>query len=148
MQSHLKKIAVILPLILVIGGTLTAVMTLKNVGFSEAFWQQWISAFVHSVLVMLPAGAVLSIVVNKLVKATLPNHSAHRQNIVFGLSMALIMEGVMAASTTMSNLGFGGIEPFFMAWVKTYATALPLGMMIACLMSLVVKPRIERFLAA
>ncbi|WP_394183238.1 DUF2798 domain-containing protein [Marinomonas posidonica] len=147
MSKMLQKIAIIASLVTVIGGTLTFVMTWRNLGFGDGFMISWLSTFALCVLCIAPIGGVISYLVHHLVDGTLPNLSKLKQDLVFGLIMALIMESIMAVVTTINLHGWLAIEVFIKQWGTTFLAALPMGIVFSILMSLVIKRRLTAFLA-
>ena len=60
--------------------------------------------------------------------------------------MALIMESVMAFVTATNNIGYADMGVFVTGWAEGLLAALPIGLTIMLIMSVTVKPKIERFL--
>lgn len=145
MITRIKKISIIILLVSVIGGSLTFVMTWRNIGFGDEFLSSWMTSFILSLCVLAPLGAVVSIMLDKLIYAILPQLSKLKHDILFGLSMAIVMEAVMALVTTLNLKGFLNFEVFFGFWSQTLLTALPLGILISIILSLIIKPRLELF---
>ncbi|KZN12767.1 DUF2798 domain-containing protein [Marinomonas sp. TW1] len=147
MSKMLKKIALIASLVTVIGGTLTFVMTWRSLGFGDDFMMSWLSTFALCVLCIAPIGGVFSYLVHHLVDGVLPNLSELKQDLVFGLIMALIMESIMAVVTTINLHGWLALEVFIKQWGATFLAALPMGIAFSILMSLVIKRRLTVLLA-
>ncbi|MBU2908028.1 hypothetical protein BCT55_10280 [Vibrio splendidus] len=142
----LYKILVMMSLMLTIGGSLTAVMTYMNVGFGEAFIGNWLSSLALVVVIMMPIGVVMMTLVTKLVAKVLPNNGEKARNLVVGLIMAFIMESIMAFVTAANNIGFSDTSAFTSGWFNGFITALPVGLTIMVVMSMTVKPKLERFM--
>lgn len=142
-----QKILVLTALMSLIGGTLTGIMTYKNVGIRESFWSDWLSSFGVAVLVM-PTGLFFMTLVNKLLQQLMPNASKVLHQLITGLAMALFMESILAASTTVNLLGFGSVAAFVGAWQQAFIAALPFGLFIALMMSFILKPKLEKFMAS
>ncbi|MCQ1058970.1 DUF2798 domain-containing protein [Photobacterium sp. DNB23_23_1] len=140
------KILVVLGMMTLMGGTLTGVMTYMNVGFTDTFLIDWLTSFLKTVLVMMPVGMVMMTLVTKLVTKLMPNASEHKRNLVVGLNMAVIMESIMAFTTTANNIGFSDLNQFTHSWLQGFFAALPIGLTLITLISLTIKPKIERFL--
>ena len=145
MSKKVQKIAIIISFIMVIGGLLTFLMTWRNIGFSHHFIGAWLSSFAWCVLCIAPIGGVISIVTNSLVNKVFYALSRTQKNIVFGLVMAVIMESIMAIVTTINLHGFLLPSEFVDYWGATFISALPAGLIISVLMSLVIKPRLAVF---
>ena len=142
----LYKVLVMMSLMLTIGGSLTAVMTYMNVGFGEAFIGNWFSSLALAVVIMMPIGMVMMTLVTKLVAKVLPNYGEKSRNLVVGLIMAFIMEYIMAFVTAANNIGFSDTSAFTSGWFNGFIAALPIGLTIMVVMSMTVKPKLERFM--
>ena len=140
------KILVVLGMMTLMGGTLTGVMTYMNVGYTDTFFADWFSSFLKTVLVMMPFGLVMMTLVTKLIGKLMPQASEKKRNLVVGLNMAVIMESMMALTTTANNIGFDDIELFAQSWLQGFLAALPVGLALITLISMTIKPKIERFL--
>ena len=143
-----QKILVIASMMSVIGGSLTGIMTLANNGYSDVFFTQWFSSFILAVLVMMPSGFILMTLITKIVNALFSNLSEIKENMVVGLIMALCMESIMAATTAVNNVGVADSSLLFEAWFKGVTYALPFGIVLAVVMTLTIKPRLQRFMAS
>ncbi|MFA0000846.1 DUF2798 domain-containing protein [Vibrio lentus] len=142
----LYKVLVMMSLMLTVGGSLTAVMTYMNVGFGEAFIGNWFSSLALAVVIMMPIGAVMMTLVTKLVAKVLPNYGEKSRNLVVGLIMAFIMESIMAFVTAANNIGFSDTSALTSGWFNGLIAALPIGLTIMVVMSMTVKPKLERFM--
>ncbi|WP_339673646.1 DUF2798 domain-containing protein [Dasania marina] len=142
-----QKLLVIAALITVVGGTLTGIMTYMNVGYTETFMVDWLSSFAITALVMAPAGFIFMTLVGRLVQLAMPKGEKMHQQLVTGLLMALIMEPVMAISTTANTIGFADPAQFVAAWQQALLAALPFGLVMAVTMALFLKPRLDKFMA-
>ncbi|MCC4790411.1 DUF2798 domain-containing protein [Vibrio splendidus] len=142
----LYKVLVMMSLMLTVGGSLTAVMTYMNVGFGEAFIGNWFSSLALAVVIMMPIGAVMMTLVTKLVAKVLPNYGEKSRNLVVGLIMAFMMESIMAFVTAANNIGFSDTSALTSGWFNGLIAALPIGLTIMVVMSMTVKPKLERFM--
>lgn len=142
----IHKIALVLSVMLCIGGTLTAVMTYMQVGYDQNFLAHWLQALLSVVIIMMPIGALLMTLLSKAAATRLSQLSEMQRNLLVGVSMAVIMESIMAAITASSNIGFTDSSAFINAWGNGFIAALPVGLTIMVIMSLTIKPKIERFL--
>lgn len=147
MPKLAQKILIIASIIITLGGTLTFLMTWRSIGFSETFVTSWLSSFALSVLCIAPLGGVISYALNRTINAVLPNFSSLQKNITFGFGMAFIMEAIMGAVTTMNLRGYES-SVFASQWSAAFLAALPVGIVFSIVMSLVIKPRLETFLAS
>ena len=147
MPKLAQKILIIASMITTLGGTLTFLMTWRSIGFSETFVTSWLSSFALSVLCIAPLGGIISYALNRTINAVLPNFSSLQKNITFGFGMAFIMEAIMGAVTTMNLHGYES-SVFASQWSAAFLAALPVGIVFSIVMSLVIKPRLETFLAS
>jgi hypothetical protein len=143
-----QKLMVIITMMLIVGGSLTGIMTFVNVGYSETFLSDWGSSFAIATAVMMPSGFLLMIVMNKSVDFLFPNLGKHTRNMTVGVFMAFFMESIMAASTTANTIGFADIHVYASAWSQAFLTALPIGLFMAVAMSIFIKPKLEKFMAS
>ncbi|QIZ76396.1 DUF2798 domain-containing protein [Ferrimonas lipolytica] len=141
-----QKVLVVMALVIVIGGTLTGVMTYSNIGYTDSFYQSWLSAFVTTALVMMPTGVLMNLLLSKLATYFIPSASSNARNAVVGISMALIMESIMSFTTAIKNIGFTDAGMFMRGWLDGLLFALPLGLTLMLIMSMTVKPKVEAFL--
>ncbi|WP_394243068.1 DUF2798 domain-containing protein [Vibrio astriarenae] len=141
-----KKVLVVAGMMTLMGGTLTGVMTYMNLGYSETFFQSWVTAFLTTALVMMPIGLAMMTIVTKLFNSLLPNIDESKRNLIVGLTMAMIMESIMAFTTTVKNLGLVGNPDFGTQWAMSFITALPVALVLMVTISMTIKPKIERFL--
>ncbi|HCT72799.1 MULTISPECIES: DUF2798 domain-containing protein [Psychrobacter] len=147
MLKTFEKILIIFSIVAVIGGTLTFVMTWNNIGFGDGFLHAWLSSFALCVVCIAPIGGVIAMLINKILRALLPDISAVQMNVIFGLCMAVIMESIMAVVTTMNINDFSDWHHFFYMWMASLLTALPIGIFFSIILSLVIKPKLEIFWA-
>lgn len=143
-----QKILVIVCLVSFVGGSLTGIMTYVNVGFRESFFIDWLSSFAIAVLVTAPAGFLFMTIISKSLDKLLPNaHNTLRQ-VLTGIGMALVMESILAVSTTANLTGFTDTDAFISAWQQAFLAALPFGLCVGLIMSLVLKPKLDKFMAS
>ncbi|MDO6694251.1 DUF2798 domain-containing protein [Aliiglaciecola sp. 3_MG-2023] len=147
-MNHIKKIVVLLPVAMLLTGLLTAIMTSVSIQPEQAFIPTWLEAFTFAFLIMLPCGGVIFYFVNKAVQQMFGSFTVLQRNLIHGLTMAFIMETILALVTTASNRGFPSFELFFKEAALSLVAALPIGIAMACLMSLVVKPKLEAHFAS
>jgi len=145
--KRLKKIGIILSIVIIIGGTLTFVMTWKSIGFNERFLASWISSFALCVVFIAPIGGIIAMLIHKALAAILPNISKVRMNVIFGLCMAVTMESIMAVITTINTNSFSDWNSLAAVWAATLLAALPIGIVFSVIVSLIIKPKLEAILA-
>lgn len=147
MLKNFKKILIIFSIVAVIGGTLTFVMTWNNLGFGDNFLRAWLSSFALCVICIAPIGGVIALLINKILRALLPDISTVQMNVIFGLCMAVIMESIMAVVTTINLNDFSDWHHFLSMWIASLLTALPIGIFFSIILSLIIKPKLELFWA-
>ncbi|WP_411990789.1 DUF2798 domain-containing protein [Agarivorans sp. DSG3-1] len=140
------KILVVLAMMSVIAGTLTGVMTYIQVGYSDSFVVIWLEAFLTTAVILMPVGLVMMSLVSKLIAKLLPHIAESARNPIVGVIMAVIMESIMAFTTTAKNIGFANRSEFASAWLEVFLVALPVGLSLMLIISMTVKPKIEKFL--
>lgn len=140
------KVLVVAAMIILMGGTLTGVMTYMNLGYTDSFFNDWFSSFFKTALVMMPIGFSLMTLLTKLVNQHFPDMPEHKRNMIIGPIMALVMESIMAFTTTANNIGFADSADFASNWFKSFIVALPVALVLMTTISLTIKPKIERFL--
>lgn len=143
----LRNTIVVLAVFTLIGGPISGITTYANLGFTPTFMSDWRSSFFKSLLVMLPAAFLLMLIVDKFIKRLFLTLSPFSQNIINGLIFGTLMQGVVTAVTTANNVGFTSVAAFVPAWLQGFASALPLGIVISLLMTTVIKPRLEAYMA-
>ncbi|WP_121626583.1 DUF2798 domain-containing protein [Poseidonibacter antarcticus] len=146
-NKTLKKIFVMIGMMSLIGGTFIAIMTYANIGFSNKFFFTWYSSLFFAILVMMPLGAIIMIISNKIVKISIPNQKEILQNIAIGILMALSMEAIMAVVTTINIHGYSDFNLFSSFWLKSYLLALPFALVMSPMMTILVKPKLDAYLA-
>ena len=142
----INKILVVLAMMTLMGGTLIGLMTYINMGYSETFFNDWLTSFLLSSVTVMPAGFLLMALISNMIEKLLPNTNDKKRNIIIGLCMALLMESAMALSTTINNIGFANPPELFNAWFSALFAALPLGLTLMIIISLTIKPKIELYL--
>lgn len=143
-----QKILILACLMSFVGGTLTGIMTYMNVGFRESFWIDWLSSFAIAVLLMAPAGLLFMTLISKFLQMLFPNAHKIFHQIMTGVFMAFVMESILAVSTTANLTGFTSTEAFVTAWQQAFIAALPFGLFMGLMMSLVLKSKLEKFMAS
>jgi hypothetical protein len=148
MQLKLKNLLTVLTIMLFLIGTITGIMTYVNLSPTEVFINRWASAFIFAFVVMLPIGLVMFSVMNKIVKRLFSTLSSIQQKLIQGILMAVLMETILAIVTTSVNHDYVNLTHFFNIAGTSFMYAIPVGLTFACLMTLVLQPKLARFLAA
>lgn len=139
------KILLILAMMSFMGGSLTAVMTYINAGYSDTFLSDWWWSFLAALTIM-PIGFIMMGLMTKLVAKVIPKAHETLRNLLTGIIMAIIMESLMAFASAMSIIGFTDKSAFVIGWFNAFIAALPLGLTLIIIISMTVKPKIEQFL--
>lgn len=142
----IKKILIVFTTMSIISGFFIGIMTYVNIGISEEFFSRWAMSLLFATLVMLPLGSSIMYISNKIVTRLFLNYKTIVQNIIIGILMALIMEAIMAVSTTMNIAGYYCTGQFVGFWLKTYIAALPFALLFSPIMTVFIKPKIEAYL--
>lgn len=79
---------------------------------------------------------------NKLV----PIASKLKKDLLIGVCMAIIMESVMSFATALNNIGLSDLSQFSQGWLNGFLAALPIGLTMMLIMTMTLKPKIERFM--
>lgn len=142
----LKKIAIVLAVFTLIGGPLSGVATWANVGLNDSFLSNWWWSFVKSLVVMLPAAWLIMFVVDGFSERYLSAWKGLKRKLISGIIFGFMMQGVVTAVTTASNVGFNPLSDYLSAWAVGFATALPIGVTISIVMTIWIRPRLERIM--
>lgn len=146
MQVKLKNVLLILPLMLSMVGAITGIMTWANLPVSAVFLDAWRESFTFAVLIMMPFGGISFLVVSKLIHKYFTACSSMQKSLLQGISMAVIMESLMAVISILNSQGYQSFTQFSGFLLHTLLYALPIGVVLSCTVSLFVKPRIEKYL--
>lgn len=146
--KFLKKALVIATLITFFVGALTCAMTYKNLGYTSTFYSSWATSFVWSVLVTAPIASIVSALMHFYVNRVFSKLAETPKNVIFGIHMAVVMEGIMACVTAANNVGFNLIPGFLGGWFEAFAVALPIGLVLSLALTFTIKPRLVRFSAS
>jgi hypothetical protein len=103
---------------------------------------------VTSALIVAPLGGVFSWLVQLLVNRFFGNLLVIVRNLIFAAGMAILMESVMAISSTINTVGLTSVTEMMHTWLLCFAVAFPFGLGFSVLMSRSLKPKIERILAS
>lgn len=146
MAKLLRKTAVMAPIMLTITGVLTSVMTLWNLPDGKSFLEAWVPTWLFTALVMAPIGFTMFWLVGRAYDRLLPQLSYNARAIMQGATMAAVMESFMAASATYQLNGFEA--GFASIWFSNVMVSLPVALVLSAIMSVALKPRLDRLMAA
>lgn len=127
-------------------GTLTAIMSYVNLLPSQDFLTTWLTAFSFAFIIILPLGIVMFFSINKLIGRLFPSLSSIQKKIFQGFLMAVIMELILAVVTTFINHGYQHASHFLDIVFNSFIYAIPVGVTFSLLMTLVLQPKLARFL--
>lgn len=147
MQLKLKNLFVMLSVMFVLVGTITAIMTWANLLPSQSFFNTWVSSFLFTFIILLPIGGIIFVTLNKLINLYFSAWADVQKNLLQGVLMAIIMESIMAIILTINNGGYESLTQFSQLFFNSLFYALPVGLTFALTMTLVIKPRIQAYLA-
>lgn len=142
----LLKVLAVMGMMTLMGGSITGLMTYLNQGYSELFIEQWVRAFLTAAVTVMPLGFALMALMTKLAERLLPNTSKKARNVLIGVTMAMVMESGMAFSTAVNSVGLSETSILVSTWLDTLISALPLALLLMAVVSVTLKPKVERFL--
>ena len=67
---------------------------------------------------------------------------------LIGLIMAMFMESIMAGISSFNSVGVSDFSVFFATWLQGFIYSLPLGIAIAVVMTITIKPKLQKFMAS
>lgn len=146
MPKILKKISLMVSFILVMTGLITSVMTWFARSNGQGFFEVWLPTWAMVGFGLAPIGFTLFWGLGKLLDHALPHASYAVRTVLHGALMALIMESLMASVTTYQIQGFDG--DFAAIWLRALLAGLPVAAVMSVLGTLVIKPKLEAFMAA
>ncbi|MBU2987065.1 DUF2798 domain-containing protein [Saccharophagus degradans] len=97
--------------------------------------------------IIAPARFLFMTLTGKFLQQIMPNGHKTLHKIITGFLMALFMESILAVSTTANLLEITDIATFASLWQQAFSAALPFGLFMALLISLALKPTLDRFIA-
>ena len=145
MPHKFKKVAIMFLVMLFMVGSITAIMTFVNLVDSQHFLNVWLNAFVFTFFVLIPTGGCVFIVLSKLINQWCSTWSIVQKSLLQGLLMAVAMESIMAATLTIKSGVYESITHFFVLFFNSLLYALPVGITLSLIMTLVIKPKLEQF---
>lgn len=143
MENHPRRTLLFLRLGIqsVIALLLSFAITVINHGFGGAFLANWAKGFVVAFLI-IPLAMRLIPVVARSARAVLGNRSIFVIRCAVAISVAIMMEGLIALAVTLAQQGVG--TGLFVTWSAAFVKALPLGLLIGFTMTFIVQPRMQR----
>ena len=141
-RSTPTKIAIALSVMAPVAAILTGVMTWANTGFGNAFLADWSVSFLKALFVLMPFALIVMGLLARVIEAALPKLSPLGQNIVLGVIMAFVMQSLMAVITAGTTAGFGDTQIFAGLWWNALVTSFPVGLVMALVMTTLIRPRL------
>ena len=138
----------LLPLITVlpvIGLILSGLITWLNIGWADDFVARWMRAF-FTALPVMPVGLIIMSGLDRVLSPRLAAWPRVAAKVALALCTGLVMEFMMATAVTYSNNGLGA--GFIAQWAMAFVKSLPVGVLIGLTMSFLIKPRLDRWMAA
>ena len=147
MPLKFKRVTIMFLVMLLMVGSITAIMTIANLEDSQRFLNVWLNAFLFTFLVLIPTGGCVFIILSKLINQWCSAWSVVQKNLLQGLLMAIAMESIMAATLTLKSGVYESLTHFFILFFNSLLYALPVGITLSLIMTLVVKPKpkLEQF---
>jgi len=65
---------------------------------------------------------------------------------IIGLLLSIVMQSIMAVITAANAVGFDNFALYGVAWLDAFITAIPVGLVLALILTTVIKPRLEAYL--
>ncbi|WP_165602646.1 DUF2798 domain-containing protein [Candidatus Terasakiella magnetica] len=137
-----KKVIVVLSVMATIAGTLTGIMTWANLGFSDAFLAKWGQSFGMAMTVMMPIAIVLIGIFSKIIARAFPNMRPLPQAIIVGVIASIVMQSIMALLTSFNAVGLEVWADYRAGVINAFITAFPYGLIMALIMTTIIKPRL------
>lgn len=137
----LPALAIMPTIALVLSGLITWI----NTGLGPGFMLMWLKAFAHA-LPVLPIGLLIMEGMQRLVAPLSGKTADWILKCVLGLGTAVIMETLLSSAVTYSIHGLS--TGFTAHWMQAFLGSLPLGLLIGLTMAFVIRPRLQRWMAA
>lgn len=144
-RSIPAKIGIAFATLAPVAAILTGIMTWANTGFSDPFLNDWLVSFLKAIFVLMPFAMVMMAILGKVIESLLPNTSQLAINILLGLLMSVLMQGLMGVISVGTTFGFAD-NGFVGYWWNAFITAMPVGLPMAMVMTVVIRPRLMAIL--
>jgi len=76
----------------------------------------------------------------------MPSASKKMQNLAFGFLMSFVMQSILAGVSAVNNVGLTEVVNFYSAWRAGLLAALPIGILLALVMGLFIKPKMDKLI--
>lgn len=145
-KRTLQKIAVIATMVLIMTGIFTSVMTAWSRPVGTDFLTAWLPAWGIAICIMAPTGFIIYTLISLMLSRIAPSLTYHKKNIVIGILMAVVMESIMGTIVAVQLVGFS--TDFLAILGSNLIAALPFAIVVGVIMNLLIKPRLDRFMAS
>jgi hypothetical protein len=145
MQLKLKKISIMFLAMLLMVGSITAIMTSANLLVSQRFLSVWFSSFLFTFFVLLPTGGGVFIVLNKFINRWCCSWSGLQKNLLQAVLMAIVMESIMAAILIIKSGAYESSSHFLALFFNSLFYAFPIGLTLSLFMTVVIKPKLAEY---
>lgn len=143
MQSNVKQVFKMLPAILVLVAIIITIMTWVNLMTFRGFFDAWSRAFLFAVVTVLPIGGLMFLALYQFIRRVFAKWPAMLSNLLLGVALTLILQSIMALTTTASIQNFNSVNQFFNLYLMSFLYALPVGLLFACAAAVTVNFEIE-----
>ncbi|MDE2694159.1 MAG: DUF2798 domain-containing protein [Paracoccaceae bacterium] len=140
----INKFLIVISNMFLMVGIMSGIMTYANQGFSEAFFNGWLTAFVFSIVCVAPFGVLLMSVTTKKITKIAPKLSDLKINITVGVIMTVVMGSIMATTTAVIAVGFLNWMVFLEAWLNGFISGIPFGLAMSLGMTLFIRPKLQK----
>ena len=113
MQSNVKQVFKMLPAILVLVAIIITIMTWVNLMTFRGFFDAWSRAFLFAVVTVLPIGGLMFLALYQFIRRVFAKWPAMLRNLLLGVALTLILQSIMALTTTASIQNFNSVNQFF-----------------------------------
>ncbi|WP_448554828.1 hypothetical protein [Thalassotalea montiporae] len=144
MQSNVKQVFKLLPAVLVLIAIIITIMTWVNLSTLRGFFEAWSRAFFFATVTVLPIGGLMFLALYQFIGRVFGKWPAMLRNLLIGIVMTLILESIMALTTTASIQNFQSINEFFDLYMMSFLYALPVGLLYASLTAVMVNFEVEQ----
>ncbi|REL27670.1 hypothetical protein DXX93_14645 [Thalassotalea euphylliae] len=144
MHSNFKHLLKKLPVILTLIAVIITIMTWVNLMTFRGFFDAWSRAFLFALVSVLPIGGLMFLALYQLIRRVFSRWPDMLRNLLLGVVMTLILQSIMALTTTASIQNFNSVNQFFNLYLMSFLYALPVGLLFASVTAVMVNIEIEQ----
>ena len=144
MQTNFKQLIKVIPEALVLIAIIVTIMTWVNMLTFSDFGVAWVRAFLFAIVTVLPIGGLMFLALHQLICRVFSNWPAMLRNLLNGVILAVVLESIMALTTTASIQNFHSVNQFFDLYISSFLYALPVGLLYACITATTVNFKVEQ----